>query len=123
MKRTIMTIIVTMTLLNCVVSGIACHAIVKRNNQINNEKIEHIKFKMSESLVERDKLEQELNDQINDLNDDIYNIINGKDYEVTITHDGTTYTYTHKNDKTKLGKLLKLSKDSVSKISVSKISD
>ena len=30
----------------------------------------------------------------------INNNIN-KDYEVTITHDGTTYTYTHKNDKTK----------------------
>lgn len=117
MKRTIMTIIVTLTLLNCVACGIACHAIVKRNNKINNEKIEQIKVKNVESLVERDKLEQELKDEINELNDDIYNIINDKDYEVTITHDGTTYTYTHKNDKTKLGKLLKLSKDSVSQIS------
>ena len=117
MKRTIMTIIVTLTLLNCVACGIACHAIVKRNNRINNEKIEQIKVKMIESLVERDKLEQELNDQINDLNDDIYNIINDKDYKVTIIHDGTTYTYTRKNDKTKLGKFLKLSKKSVSKIS------
>lgn len=113
MKRTIMTIIVTLTLLNCV----ACHVIVKRNNRINNEKIEQVKVKNVESLVERDKLEQELKDEINELNDDIYNIINDKDYEVTITHDGTTYTYTHKNDKTKLGKLLKLSKDSVSQIS------
>ena len=123
MKRTIMTIIVTLTLLNCVACGIACRAIVKRNNRINNEKIEQIKVEMSESLVERDKLEQELNDQINDLNDDIYNIINDKDYEVTITHDGTTYTYTHKHDKTKIGKFLHLSNDSVTKISVSKISD
>lgn len=117
MKRTIMTIIVTMTLLNCVVSGIACHAIVKRNNQINNEKIEQVKVKTIESLVERDKLEQELNDEIQDLNDDIYNIINDKDYEVTVTHDGTTYTYTHKHDKTKIGKFLHLSNDSVSQIS------
>ena len=117
MKRTIMTIIVTLTLLNCAACGIACHAIVKRNNQINNEKIEQIKVKMSESLVERDKLEQELNDQINDLNDDIYNIINGKDYEVTIMHGKKMYTYTRKNDKTKLGKFLELSKKSVSEIS------
>ena len=117
MKRTIMTIIVTLTLLNCVACGIACHAIVKRNNRINNEKIEQIKVKMIKSLVERDKLEQELNDQINDLNDDIYNIINDKDYEVTIMHGKKVYTYTHKNSKTKLGKLLKLSKDSVSQIS------
>ena len=117
MKRTIMTIIVTLTLLNCVACGIACHAIVKRNNQINNEKIEQVKVKTIESLVERDKLEQELNDEIQDLNDDIYNIINGKDYEVTIMHGKKMYTYTHKNSKTKLGKLLKLSKDSVSEIS------
>lgn len=117
MKRTIMTIIVTLTLLNCVACGIACHAIVKRNNQINNEKIEQVKVKNVESLVERDKLEQELKDEINELNDDIYNIINDKDYEVTITHDGTTYTYTHKQSKTKIGKFLHLSDDSVSQIS------
>ena len=117
MKRTIMTIIVTLTLLNCAACGIACREIVKRNNRINNEKIEQIKVKMSESLVERDKLEQELNDQINDLNDDIYNIINGKDYEVTIMHGKKMYTYTRKNDKTKLGKFLELSKKSVSEIS------
>ena len=117
MKRTIMTIIVTMTLLNCVACGIACHAIVKKNNQINNEKIEQVKVKTIESLVERDKLEQELNDEIQDLNDDIYNIINGKDYQVTNMHGKKMYTYTHKNSKTKLGKLLKLSKDSVSEIS------
>lgn len=117
MKRTIITIITTLTLLNCIVCGITCHTIVKRNNRINNEKIEQVKVKNVESLVERDKLEQELKDEINELNDDIYNIINDKDYEVTIYHNGTTYTYTHKNDKTKIGKLLKLSKDSVSKIS------
>lgn len=117
MKRTIMTIIITLTLLNCVACGIACHAIVKRNNQINNEKIEQVKVKNVESLVERDKLEQELKDEINELNDDIYNIINDKDYEVTITHDGTTYTYTHKQSKTKIGKFLHLSDDSVSQIS------
>ena len=114
MKRTIMTFIMTfiatLTLLNCVACGIVCHAIVKRNNRINNEKIEQVKVKNVESLVERDKFEQELKDEINELNDDIYNIINGKDYEVTITHDGKTYTYTRKNDKTKLGKFLKLSK-------------
>lgn len=81
------------------------------------KKIEQIKVKNVESLVERDKLEQELKDEINELNDDIYNIINDKDYSVTITHDGTTYTYKHENDKTKFGKLLKLSKDSVSQIS------
>ena len=47
-----MIIIVTMTLLNCVVSSIACHAIVKKNNKINNEKIEQVKVKTIESLVE-----------------------------------------------------------------------
>ena len=122
MKRTIMTIIVTITLLNCVVSGIACHAIVKRNNQINNEKIEQVKVKMSESLVERDKLEQELNDQINDLNDGIYNIMNDKDYEVTITHGKKAYTYTNKQSKTKIGKFLHLSDKAVI-ICTSELSD
>ena len=58
-----------------------------------------------------------MKDEINELNDDIYNIINDKDYEVTITHDGTTYTYTHKQSKTKIGKFLHLSDDSVSQIS------
>ena len=116
MKRTIMTIIVTLTLLNWVVSGIVCHTIVKRNNRINNEKIEQVKTERDESFVERDKLEQELNDQISDLNDDIYNIINGKDYEVTIYHGGKTYTYTHKNDNTKIGQILHLSNDSVTEI-------
>ena len=52
MKRTIMTIIATLTLLNCVACGILCHAIVKRNNQINNEKIEQVKVKKVESLVD-----------------------------------------------------------------------
>ena len=35
----------------------------------------------------------------------------------TIMHGKKMYTYTHKNSKTKFGKLLKLSKDSVSQIS------
>jgi hypothetical protein len=100
MKKTILGIVLTMVLMSTLWVILLSSMNYKYEVELNKVKTEY-----ENKIKEKDF-------QIQDYESQIYNIIEGKNYDVAIDHESVKIKYTKKNGESKLEKLLNINKES-----------
>ena len=88
MKKILLSVIITM----CVMTGIG-YGIINNITDDYEEKMESIKVESEE----REEEILELKSDITEISDQVFNMMNGNAYEITIDHDGETHTWKSDN--------------------------
>ena len=99
MKKTILGIVLTMVLMSTYLVILLSSINHKHEVELNKVKTEY-----ENKLKEKDS-------QIQDYENQIYNIVEGKNYDVVVNHEGTKIKNAKKNGESKLEKLLNISKE------------
>ena len=88
MKKILLSVIITV----CVMTGIG-YGIINNITDDYEEKMESIKVESEE----REEEIVELKSDITEISDQVFNMMNGDAYEITIDHDGETHTWKSDN--------------------------
>lgn len=88
MKKILLSVIITV----CVMTGIG-YGIINNITDDYEEKMESIKVESEE----REEEILELKSDITEISDQVFNMMNGDAYEITIDHDGETHTWKSDN--------------------------
>ena len=88
MKKILLSVIITM----CVMTGIG-YGIITNVTDYYEEKMERIKIESEEREAEI----VELKSDVTEISDQVFNMMNGDAYEITIDHDGETHTWKSDN--------------------------
>lgn len=92
MKKILLSVIITV----CVMTGIGYGIITNITNNYE-EKMENIKVESEEREAEREAEIAELKSDVTEISDQVFNMMNGDAYEITIDHDGETHTWKSDN--------------------------
>ena len=88
MKKILLSVIITM----CVMTGIG-YGIITNITDYYEEKMESIKVESEEREAEI----VELKSEVTEISDQVFNMMSGNAYEITIDHDGETHTWKSDN--------------------------
>jgi len=109
MKKTILTIVFTMVVM-IGVGFILFSSITKTYN----EKMDLVKIDYEKKLSDLKNENAKKDSEIENYENQIYNIVEGKNYNVTINHDNEYINYSKKNDESLIGNFLGSSEKSKS---------
>lgn len=101
MKKTILTVVLTM-----VVMSVFGGCIIGNLNHQHSVEMKNVKNRYESQIDEYTKDISERDKEIEEYENQIYNIVEGKNYKVTINRNGSSVTYRKENSKNKIGKLL-----------------
>lgn len=90
MKKSI--IIIVLGVICIGLSGL-CYGMYKSNQDLSKE-LDISRVEASDKIDSKNEEIDNLEDRVDELEEQVYNIINKKNYDVTIKHDGDTINYT-----------------------------
>lgn len=103
MKKTILTVVLTMIVMSVFGGFVICKINKKHDVEMKTVNLRH-----KHQIEEYAKDIKEKDETIENYENQIYNIFENKNYKVTIRRNGGTISYRKDNDTSKIGKLLGL---------------
>ena len=101
MKNTIITIVFTMV----VMIGIG-FVLFSSVTKTHNEEMKIMKIDYEKKISDLNEKNTEKDSKIKNYENQIFNIVEGKNYDVTINHDNESINYSKKNDESLIGNFL-----------------
>lgn len=100
MKKTILAVVLTMVIMS-VFGGF----VINKINKQHEAEMDKLETRYEDKIYKKDRKIKNFEKQVDEYNEQIYNIVEGKNYKVTINRNGTYVTYRKENTTDKFGKL------------------